>query len=345
MPRKARIDAPGAIHHIIIRGIEKRAIFKDDRDRHGFIVRLAGLLEETTTPCYAWALMDNHVHLLLRTGTIGISSIMRRLLTGHAIRFNNRHHRFGHLFQNRFKSILCEENRYLKQLIAYIHLNPFRAGMLPRVTELKTYPFTGYSALMGKTQRPWQDTQYALSFFGRNTSEARRNLHRYVSKWSKKGHCSDLTGGGLIRSNGGWRAVKEAYRKGIRLASDERILGSSEFVQKTLKHAGEAYDRRMRLQAAGVDLPAVVRAVCRFFDTDEKALSGLTRKRNIAQTRAVISYIATRELSIPGSKVAQCFNVDRSAVCRAAQRTQNDADMVADAEAIIEMLKEQTSQH
>lgn len=345
MPRKARIDAPGAIHHIVIRGIEQRSIFKDDIDRHGFIERLAGLLEETTTPCFAWALMDNHVHLLLRTGTVGISSVMRRLLTGHAIRFNKRHRRFGHLFQNRFKSILCEESRYLKQLIAYIHLNPFRAGIIADVMELKTYPFTGYSALMGEIPRPWQDTQYGLSFFGRNTSEARRTLHRYISKLSKKGHCPDLTGGGLIRSHGGWHAVKEAYRNGIRLASDERILGSSEFVQKTLKQAGETYYRRMRLQAAGVDLPAVIRAVCRYFDTDEMALSGPTRRHKIARTRAVISYIATRELSIPGSKVAQCFNVDRSAVCRAAQRTQNDAELIADAETIIELLKEKTSQH
>ena len=106
MPRKARIDAPGALHHIIIRGIERRAIFEDDKDREDFIERLSNLLPETETPCYARALMTNHVHLFLRTGTIAIASIMRRLLTGYAVKFNRRQGRHGHLFQNRYKSIL-----------------------------------------------------------------------------------------------------------------------------------------------------------------------------------------------------------------------------------------------
>ncbi|MFZ0611866.1 MAG: transposase [Desulfobacterales bacterium] len=111
MPRQARIDAHGALHHIIIRGIERKAIFEDDRDREDFIDRLSDPLQEMVTPCYAWALMSNHVHLLLRTGAVPITSVMRRLLTGHAVRFNRRHRRHGHLFQNRYKSILCKVAR------------------------------------------------------------------------------------------------------------------------------------------------------------------------------------------------------------------------------------------
>ena len=85
MSRKARIDAPGALHHIVVRGIERRAIFEDDKDREDFLDRLSNLLPETETPRYARALMTNHVHLFLRTGIIPISSIMRRLLTGYAV--------------------------------------------------------------------------------------------------------------------------------------------------------------------------------------------------------------------------------------------------------------------
>ena len=88
MPRRARIDAPGALHHIVIRGIEGKAIFKDDTDREDFTERLSRRLKETITPCYDWALMNNHVHLLLRTGTFPIASVMRRLLPGYAVRFN-----------------------------------------------------------------------------------------------------------------------------------------------------------------------------------------------------------------------------------------------------------------
>jgi REP element-mobilizing transposase RayT len=99
-----------ALHPIIIRGIEQKRIFEDNKDREDFLERLSGLVEETMTPCYAWALMTNHVHLLLRTGTVPVASIMRRLLTGYAVRFNRRDHRHGHLFPNRYNSILCEED-------------------------------------------------------------------------------------------------------------------------------------------------------------------------------------------------------------------------------------------
>ncbi len=130
MPRKARIDAPGALHHIIVRGIERRNIFLDDVDRENFLARLGAVIEDTQTACFAWALIPNHVHLLLRTGDGPISRVMQRLLTGYAVSFNRRHRRHGHLFQNRYKSILCQEDAYLLELVRYIHLNPLRAKMV-----------------------------------------------------------------------------------------------------------------------------------------------------------------------------------------------------------------------
>jgi REP-associated tyrosine transposase len=102
MPRQSRIDAPGALHHIIARGIERKTIFKDDVDRDNFLDRLETILTQTQTACFAWALIPNHFHLLLRTGTTTISNVMRRLLTGYAVSFNFRHRRHGHLFQNRY---------------------------------------------------------------------------------------------------------------------------------------------------------------------------------------------------------------------------------------------------
>ncbi len=130
MPRKARIDAPGALHHIIVRGIERKAIFKDCHDRDNFLDRLGTILTESSTACYAWVLMTNHVHFLLKTGLPPLATVMRRLLTGHAVQFNRRHKRHGHLFQNRYKSFLCEEDPYLLELVRYIHLNPIRAGIV-----------------------------------------------------------------------------------------------------------------------------------------------------------------------------------------------------------------------
>ena len=338
MPRQARIDAPGALHHIIIRGIERRAIFRDDKDREDFLERLSGLLEETTTPCYAWALMTNHVHLLLRTGKVPIASVMRRLLTGYAVKFNRKHNRHGHLFQNRYKSILCEEDAYLIQLVAYIHLNPLRVGMVKDIASLRVFPYAGQSALMGKMSFLWQDTEYVLRFFGKTLKEARRNLESHVMQWASKGRCPELTGGGLIRSSGGWRVVKEAARNGIQLKGDERMLGSSEFVQKTLEEAEETYTRKMRLQFAGVDLSRVIVAVCSHFGINDQELITTSKRQKIAQARAVISHIATQELLVTGSDVARRLNVDRSAVSRAIRRVEGNPNLIKEAGSILRKL-------
>ena len=126
MPRKARIDAPGALHHVIVRGIERRKIFLDDIDRYIFLKRLDNVLSETATPCFAWALMSNHAHLLPRTGTTAIATVMRRLLNGYAVSFNRRHRRHGQLFHNRYKSILCQEafERLIKRVAKLFDISP-----------------------------------------------------------------------------------------------------------------------------------------------------------------------------------------------------------------------------
>ncbi len=139
MPRKSRIDAAGALHHVMVRGIERGTVFRSDTDRNHFLERLGEILGETKTICYAWSLIPNHFHLLLRTGPVPISTVMRRLLTGYALWYNRRHRRHGHLFQNRFKSILCQEDVYFLELVRYIHLNPIRAGLVDDLDELGGY--------------------------------------------------------------------------------------------------------------------------------------------------------------------------------------------------------------
>ena len=141
MPRLARLDAPGALHHIMIRGIERRKIFRNDKDREDFLDRLSTLLPKTETSCYAWVFLPNHTHFLFRTGTIPLATLMRRLLTGYAVSFNRRHKRHGQLFQNRYKSIVCQQDVYLRELVRYIHLNPIRAGIVRTLTELNKYDY------------------------------------------------------------------------------------------------------------------------------------------------------------------------------------------------------------
>jgi putative transposase len=182
MPRSARIDIPGVLYHVLVRGIERRPIFLDDADRSSFIDRLARLLTETTTDCLAWALLTNHAHLLLRPRKGGLSTLMRRLLTAHALRFNLRHQRAGYLFQNRFRSIPCEEEDYLLVLVRYIHLNPLKAGVVASLDELDRYIWTGHAGLMGKEVLKGQAIDEVLALFGRNPRIARRNYRDFLSR-------------------------------------------------------------------------------------------------------------------------------------------------------------------
>ena len=124
MPRQARLDAPGTLHHVMGRGIEKTTIFRNEEDRIDFLNRVALLCQEETWKVYAFALIANHFHLLIRTGRQSLSYSMRKLLTGYVVNYNRRYKRYGHLFQNRYKSIICEDDPYLLELTRYIHLNP-----------------------------------------------------------------------------------------------------------------------------------------------------------------------------------------------------------------------------
>ena len=159
MPRQPRLDASGALHHVMGRGIEKVRIFKQDSDREDFVVRLAGLCREGYIMVLAWSLMPNHFHLLVRTGRQPIHKSMKKLLTGYVVNFNRRHKRYGHLFQNRYKSILCEEEPYLLELTRYIHLNPLRSGIVSGLEELNRYPWTGHSAIMGFVEASWEEKE------------------------------------------------------------------------------------------------------------------------------------------------------------------------------------------
>jgi len=140
MPRHARLDAPDTLHHVMVRGLERRAIFRDDADRANFVARLAHLAAQEVLCVYAWALLPNHAHLLVRTAQRPLARSMRSLLTGYAGAFNRRHKRSGHLFQNRYKSIVVEAEPYLLELVRYLHLNPLRAQVVADVGALARYP-------------------------------------------------------------------------------------------------------------------------------------------------------------------------------------------------------------
>ena len=235
MPRSARLDAPGTLHHVIIRGIERGGIVDDDKDRQSFVDRLGQLSVDLDTPIYAWALMTNHAHMLIRSGAVGLPAFMRKLLTGYAINYNRRHNRYGHLFQNRYKSIVCEEDVYFKELVRYIHLNPLRAGLVDTMQKLDWYRWCGHSVIVGRRENSWQTRDYVLRWFGDRKKEAVSKYRHFVEQGVAIGNQPNLVGGGLIRSAGGWSEIKALRRIGDRQASDQRILGGGDFVEQITK--------------------------------------------------------------------------------------------------------------
>jgi len=326
MPRKARLDAPGVLHHIIIRGIERRKIFRDDRDKDNFIGRLATLLSETKTTCYAWALMSNHAHFLFRSGNTGISTLMRRLLTGYAVYFNRRYNRHGQLFQNRYKSIICQEDIYFKELIRYIHLNPLRAKLVPDIKGLNKYIYSGHGVLMGKKQLDWYDAKYVFSYFGRKVPEARKRYILYVKEGIDQGRKPELVGGGLIRSLGGWSAVKKLRLTGQdRVKGDERILGESEFVSGLLSEANEKLNRQYELKGLGYDFERLSRRVSSLYGMSEEALYIKGRRKSQVEARDMLCYWTVSELGMSCTDVARRLGMSQPAVGYAVNRGRNIA--------------------
>jgi REP element-mobilizing transposase RayT len=304
----------------MIRGIERRQIFRDDADREDFLSRLERLLPVTGISCFAWALIPNHAHFLFRTSNVPIATLMRRLLTGYAVYFNHRHRRSGQLFQNRYKSILCQEETYLPELVRYIHLNPLRGGLVKNLHALNTYPYSGHSVLRGERRRDWQDSEYVLSYFGKQRYSAKKHYYAFMSEGVEQGHRDDLTGGGLIRSLGGWSAVRQSALKGAQIKSDERILGDGDFVDSMLSEANEQFERFYALKRRGYDLD---KAAGRAADVTGVEISGIfsrSRQKDRVAARSLFCYWASRELGIAHTELARRLEISLPAISYAVER-------------------------
>ncbi|MFA5028549.1 MAG: transposase [Candidatus Methylomirabilota bacterium] len=318
MPRQPRLDAPETLHHVMVRGIERTAVFRDDIDRADFLARLAALAESGALTVYAWALLPNHAHLVVRTGARPLARSMRSLLTGYAGAFNRRHKRVGHLFQNRYKSIVVEAEAYLLELVRYLHLNPLRAQVLPELRRLDRYPWTGHSALLGTVPRPWQDTATILAQFGPTLRRARHAYRTFVAAGVPQGRRPDLQGGGLLRSLGGWQAVATLRRGREAYQGDERILGSSEFVERLRR----TLEERAVPRPARISLEALVARVCQHSGIDPAHVAVGNRHPAASRAREGIAYLWTTVLGHPGHPLASVLGIQPQNVYRAAAQGQ-----------------------
>ncbi|MGD8469615.1 MAG: transposase, partial [Desulfobacterales bacterium] len=223
-------------------------------------------------------------------------------------------------FQNRYKSILCQQDPYLLELVRYIHLNPLRSGVVKNFNALGEFAYCGHAAVLGRLRQPFQDVETILNLFDSNLTAARKKYIAYVQKDAERGRRPELTGGGLIRSAGGWSAVKGLRRSNARVKGDERILGDNDFVTTVLEAAQEQLERKYQLAAKGFDFEKIVERVAAVFGIDAHQVLAAGKHPPTVKARSVLCYWAVRELGMNGTDVAEKLGCSQPSVSKSAKR-------------------------
>lgn len=320
MPRIGRLHIDGGYYHVMGCGLERRRIFSSDDDKQDFLDRLGIGLEQTGCQCLAFAMMSNHYHLLIQVSSQPLSKLMSKLLSGYATHYNYRKKRSGYVFQNRYKSILCDADTYLLELIRYIHLNPIKANMLDSVVKLDRYRWTGHAGLTGKHVYAWHDCSAVLSLFSRQRKVAIRRYREFIQDGISNGVNQNLSGGGLVRSYGGWDSIKLLRKDHEVRIGDERILGNSDFVEMVLKNDLLKINTHTDWQNKGWNIDKLVQAVCDYMALQKERLSQKGRNNSVSFAKNLICYWGTQELGLSSSIIASYLNVSQPAISKAAKR-------------------------
>ena len=176
------------------------------------------------------------------------------------------------------------------------------------------YPYCGHSTLLGRYDRNWQDTDYVLKLFDNTVSKACRGYREFVRKGINQGRRSELAGGGLIRSAGGWSAVNLLRQAGFRQKADERILGDGDFVTSVLKQAGEQLERKYDLKAKGYDFEAVVKRVAELLGMESNQVLTNSKNKQAVRARSLVCFWEFKELGMNQTELAQRFGISQPAV-------------------------------
>lgn len=309
MVRQARIDLPGHLYHVLGRGIEQRDIFVDHKDYTDFLTRLEEGLNRTGSKCFAFCLLPNHFHLLILRGHRPLAELMRRLMTGYAVRFNLRYNRSGHLFQNRYKAILCDRDSYFLELIAYIHLNPLRAGFVHDLRGLRKYKWCGHSTLVGENIHKFLAIEDILSEFGSHLRSAMRRYESFVSDRASKFNRGDLSRGGLMKSKRETqsRGDQELMGKEKTEISDERILGSGLFVESVLRRVESMQNRK-------VPLEEVIEQVEKKSGVKFEEIASKSQARHVVKARALYCHLAKECCGVSGAHLMRQLNLTSGAI-------------------------------
>ena len=286
MSRKPRIEYEGAFYHVISRGNRKESIFLGDRDRERFLEKLKEYKKRYGFILYSYALMNNHIHLLLETKRAPLSKIMQGILQSHTQWHNRRYNTVGHLFQGRYKAILCDKDSYLLQLVRYIHLNPLRAG----IKDPMDYIWTSHRLYLGYNSSELVNTWLVLSQFSRNKDRARRLYKEFICEGLDEGEDMEFY---KIRS--------------------QRILGDEGFYEEVINITKERVDMIDRIMKE-VSLNDVLAMVEKLTGVTKEPLRGKVRNGEVIKARSLFIHLSRLYTKSPGIEIAKYLNREPGAL-------------------------------
>ena len=302
MARPLRIVYPGAYYHITCRGNERKAIYRDERDRSVFLDKLRTSLEIYQVRVHAYVLMGNHFHLIVETPRGNLSEFMRHFNISYTSAYNRRHHRVGHLYQGRYKAILIDEDSYLLELSRYVHLNPVRVRpyqgreVSAKVRYLERYGWsslTGY--LEGKKKQFWVTYDTVLGYVG----GSRRKYAAFVTEGLRGGYGTP------------WEEVR-----------GQAVLGEEGFVERVkgrIKELGSKRERPGVRQLAAKEPARVLKEVARYFGLAERQLAG--KRTGHRDERGVVLELMYRHGQLSQAEIGKLMGgLDYTAVSRERKR-------------------------
>jgi REP element-mobilizing transposase RayT len=291
MARAWRIEYDGALYHVLSRGNDQQDIFRNDQDRIRFLEAVGEMSERYEMDIFAYVLMSNHYHLLLKTNRSNLSKGMQWLGLAYTRRFNNRHFRSGHLFQGRFKSILVENDAYLVRLSCYIHRNPLRAKIVDRLAEYRwsSYPVYAY----GHKGPEWLITETILSQFG--DPYAHRAYREKVQRYSEEE-----------------KKLLEDLKHGV-------ILGTSDFVKKIrnafLPDSPHKEIPQCRKMQKDVDSLELIENAAKMLNVDMKFCQQTKRiPQEIKVNRDLLVFCIWKTGFLTNEKIGELFGVSYSSI-------------------------------
>ena len=320
MPRTKRLDWKNAVHHVMARGVEKRNIFIDDSDRRRFVSRLGRYVKETGIDIYAWVLMPNHIHILARTSDIPLSKFMQKTLTAYAVYFNKKHDRAGHLFQNRYRSILVQEESYFLELIRYIHLNPLRSGILNSRDAIGEYIWSGHAGIMNKGMFAWQNTTSVLRHFNGSQEARLQNYLKYLLDDDIK-TVVDFDEGNYLLGPSGLLSITSDIKERTAISNHYRILGNRSFANEVLDriadNRGSSIRRRKEEHAIIEDL---IEYALERWQISRQVLTGSGRMSSLSRVREFLVYAFVEAIGLSLVDSARILKISKQGAASAKNR-------------------------